>query len=378
MSGRLERLLPTPNTTAVTQETDRTYGKFKSQYRQNLDLLVDACVNQGKSVSVPQYKHGLLVFGGIDEDTKVELPSAFEIGFSRKRCVDSWTKIGAAPLTRKCLDDPQVRKSIDIDDDYAVLVNSVQEANDYSVYALTEAGYDGSALQALLAIKPEESRTAPITERMSRERIELLARANTHGKKFFATGGSHVCSDDFFKAQALLAREEEITEKEKLKKSLQQKAVAQEKGMAILVEKATCFESNDYKNLLTKELDILLNWYGIEKKGAKKADKVAQWKAIRAGNNPPQMANLWTAEDEEHLLQLKNKEIDMSETYLGRYAAIQKRNAVAAVLDFTDEEWESLKRVRDADATERSNGATSRDNNDNSGVQGLENGVIRG
>ncbi len=62
----------------------------------------------------------------------------------------------------------------------------------------------------------------------------------------------------------------------KLKKSLQQKAVAQEKGMAILVKKATCFESNDYKNVLTKELDVLLNWYGIEKKGAKKADKVAQ------------------------------------------------------------------------------------------------------
>ncbi len=106
--------------------------------------------------------------------------------------------------------------------------------------------------------------------------------------------------DDFFKAQALLAREEEIVDKEKLKKSLQQKAVAQEKGMAILVEKATCFESNDYKNVLMKELDVLLNWYGIEKKGAKKADKVAQWKAICAGNDPPPMADLWTAEDAEH------------------------------------------------------------------------------
>ncbi len=28
-------------------------------------------------------------------------------------------------------------------------------------------------------------------------------------KKFFAMGGSHVCSDDFFNAQALLAREDE-------------------------------------------------------------------------------------------------------------------------------------------------------------------------
>jgi hypothetical protein len=42
----------------------------------------------------------------------------------------------------------------------------------------------------------------------------------------------------------------------------------------------------------------------------------------------------------------------MLETYLGRYAAIQKRNAVAAVLDFTDEEWESLKALREADGAE--------------------------
>jgi len=40
-----------------------------------------------------------------------------------------------------------------------------------------------------------------------------LTKANTHGKKYFASGGSHVCSDDFFKAQALIASDEEIAEK---------------------------------------------------------------------------------------------------------------------------------------------------------------------
>jgi hypothetical protein len=43
-----------------------------------------------------------------------------------------------------------------------------------------------------------------IMERMSKERVELLAMANTHGKKFFATGGSHVCSDDLLKHRHLL------------------------------------------------------------------------------------------------------------------------------------------------------------------------------
>ena len=127
---------------------------------------------------------------------------AFDLGFSHERCLDSWKKIGAAPLTRQCLSKPQVRKSIDFDKEYALLINSVQEANEYAVYSLMEAGYDGSQLQALVAVAPADTRAGPITERMSKERIELLARANTHGKKFFATGGSHVCSDDFFKVQS--------------------------------------------------------------------------------------------------------------------------------------------------------------------------------
>ena len=92
-------------------------------------MLVDECVWRDLSVSVPQYKHGLLVFGSVHADTKLELESAFEIGFSRQRCVDSWEKIGAAPPTHKCLNDPRVRKSIGMDKDYALLVNLVQEAN---------------------------------------------------------------------------------------------------------------------------------------------------------------------------------------------------------------------------------------------------------
>jgi hypothetical protein len=57
---------------------------------------------------------------------------------------------------------------------------------------------------------------------------------------------------------------------------------------------------------------------------------------------------------------------------------IQERTAVAAVLDFTNKEWESLKRLRDADATERRAGATADDNYNNTGVLGMENGTIGG
>ena len=65
-------------------------------------------------------------------------------------------------------------------------------------------------------------------------------------------------------------------------------------------------------------------------------------------NTEPPMDNVWTAEDEEQLVRLSNKEINMSETYLGRYAALQRRTAVAAILDFTNKEWEAVRRLREA------------------------------
>ncbi len=120
-----------------------------------------------------------------------------------------------------------------------------------------------------------------------------------------------------------------------------------------MVEKAECFESNNYRDVSTKELDVLLNWYGVKKMATKKAEKVAKWREIPAASMEPPMVDVWMAEDEEGLVKISNKEIDMSETYLGRCAALQKRNAVAAVLDFTNKEWESLKALREADGAER-------------------------
>jgi hypothetical protein len=155
-------------------------------------------------------------------------------------------------------------------------VNSVQEANEYASYALTEGGYDGSAHQALVLVKPTKAEPRKLMERNSKERIALLATTNTHGKKFFVTGRSHVCSDDFFKSQALIARKEELQEERKLKKELGAKVELQVKAMALLVEKAACFESNQDKDVSTKDIDLLLQWYDVPKEKMKKEDKVAK------------------------------------------------------------------------------------------------------
>jgi hypothetical protein len=63
----------------------------------------------------------------------------------------------------------------------------------------------------------------------------------------------------------------------------------------------------------------------------KKPEKVEKWKDFRGSNTEPPTIEGWTEEDKEKLCALSDKNIDMSETFLGRFAALQKRNAVAAV-----------------------------------------------
>ncbi len=53
-------------------------------------------------------------------------------------------------------------------------------------------------------------------------------------------------------------------------------------------------------------------------------------------------------------------------------AALQKRNAVAAVLDFTNKEWESLKALGEADGAERNQVAMANNVDDIIGALGTE------
>ena len=68
-------------------------------------------------------------------------------------------------------------------------------------FLLTEGGYDGVALQAvlkgMLGAHSNEHNNHTITKKHFWEQIQLLAHANKHGKKLHATGGSHVCPDNF-------------------------------------------------------------------------------------------------------------------------------------------------------------------------------------
>jgi hypothetical protein len=139
-----------PNTTALTQETDQNYdGPFKSQFQKNLVMITKQRLEQKMSVSLQSWLVGMIVFGGTDLATGFELTEcAFLSGFSKEACLNAWAKIGAALLTRQCLSDPKVSKSLgDGDNDFDKYLLSIQVANNLATHALMEGGYNGALLK---------------------------------------------------------------------------------------------------------------------------------------------------------------------------------------------------------------------------------------
>ena len=57
-----------------------------------------------------------------------------------------------------------------------------------------------------------------LTAPHSKEMIDALRKASTHGAKFLAMGGSHLTTDDFFIEQQKNERKKEIEAPQKTKK----------------------------------------------------------------------------------------------------------------------------------------------------------------
>jgi hypothetical protein len=183
-----------PNTTAVTQEMDQSYGPFQSAVRTNLQLIIDEHIRINAPTSLSPWIVGLVVVGGEDQETGLIVGSAFQRGFSRALNIKAWEKVGAVPLSRKCLSSLKVRCSIgNGDDDQQALVHLIVENNTIACYALLLEGYNGDVMR--VALKPIE-RTTAITAAHTQERIELLSQAKAHGSIFSATGGVHLTAND--------------------------------------------------------------------------------------------------------------------------------------------------------------------------------------
>ena len=325
-----------PNTTSVTQETDQNYGPFKTTFRKNLDNLVSQRKLEKKSTTIQSHLIGLLVFGGVDPETNIECCSnAFEDAFNKKKCLDAWKKVGAAPLTRACLDSKKVRHELGEDeseDPLALVYRNMQIRNDCCVKWLNMHGFKGDFLQASIDIK-QHSVKAKLTVPNSKERIQLLKNAKSHGDIFQIAGGDHVTGDDFFASAKLKTNEKEVAKLKTEKKVKLEKQNREEKGLKIL-------EANLPMDQLKKpDLETLLLWYGIPKKDHPKGNeaKCTLWTQLKAKRSPP-LIEKWTDEDEKKLVDLQNDNIDMKDTALGRAESNLKVAATTVLGKLTKEE----------------------------------------
>ena len=100
-----------------------------------------------------------------------------------------------------------------------------------------------------------------MTEEHSLEHRLLLAKASTHGKKFSATGGLHLTSDDVLIGSEYAAREKE---KERLlkDKSRRQRLIAVEEKVQAIIEKKAMSINN---NWTVGELNSVLSWHKVSK-----------------------------------------------------------------------------------------------------------------
>ena len=88
-------LIPSvPNTTQVAQETDQSYGIFKSNYRINVGKLVTYRFALSETLKVSDL--ALLVFGGtVSEDCIIV--NVFQLAFYVAKNKSAWLAVGACP-----------------------------------------------------------------------------------------------------------------------------------------------------------------------------------------------------------------------------------------------------------------------------------------
>lgn len=87
-----------------------------------------------KSVNIGSWLIGLAIYGGKDPETDLVIPEeqgAFQVGFSREACLNSWAKVGRASLTWPCLKDPKVRRELNNgDSNLGILMHRIQDRKD--------------------------------------------------------------------------------------------------------------------------------------------------------------------------------------------------------------------------------------------------------
>ena len=316
-----------PNTTAKTQETDQNYGVYKSTFRANLRLLSQARFERGLTLKVIDLP--LLVFGGKCDQTNVDLRDSFSEAFSIENNLQAWSLCGAAPLTRQPLKTKDVRREIPVgiaatlvneDDEEVSWLRSIEVLNHFHCDYLTANGFDGSQLKR---DAPKRTTFVAVTEPQSDERIQAIKKAKTAGQLFYATGGRHINSVEFFKAKELQARDTKLKLMIDEKTKHLEKLKAQNDAVKLIRNKGDLTYENE-KQFTVAEIKILLKWKKTKPLSTKKKDLIDAY--IKAPK-PAKPTKIWTKTQETTLQELKSTEVDIKDTALG-IAATQMARAL--------------------------------------------------
>jgi hypothetical protein len=108
-----------------------------------------------------------------------------------------WEKVGAVPLTQKCLLSPQVRHDIVMSDGAIDLTADPQATHLATILAknkeacdkLCNLGYKGNLFRVELQIQQASTQPGQLTAENSCERRKALAKAQSAGVHFKVTGG---------------------------------------------------------------------------------------------------------------------------------------------------------------------------------------------
>jgi hypothetical protein len=215
-----------------------------------------------------------------------------------------------------------------------------------------------------------------LTRPHTKERVELLAKATTHGTKWMVTGGSHLMTEDFFKSVEVPRRENEIKAMETNKSERIKGEQLRQDAEAILVARSDALTNKQYNVMNTTELETLLKWHNVPKATKeKKALMVARWATIWEGGVKPPFFEVWTDGDEAKLEELKAMDLDMSQTAVGRLKELKKREAFISVREMNEEEREKMRRSLDEIEAEAALRSIVDTPSDEGAEEGAEHGV---
>jgi len=326
-----------PNTTGKTQETDQNYGPFKGDYRNNLGALASLRFEKKKPINVNDLP--LIVFGGKDPDTGLELTDAFNKSFSKENCLSAWRKCGAVPLTRSPMDDRTIRHEVVMNDDQTVNTDidphgskllQLEQANHTACDFLSSLGYDGSRLR--MSAPRRGAKKYTLTQPQSKERIELLQKAKTAGAIFHVTHGEHLNSFDFFKSRAMAERKKEAEAMLKDKRNRYSRQKLRQQAMEILKKHGEPSPEN-IKTYPAQAMKKLYEWKH-NKKSSEGREKLL--KAYHGAPVPLKDPD-WSLSEEVRLKDLLTVDMYAKDTALGVQLK-QTAKAIANNIDDLDEE----------------------------------------